>query len=274
MKHFHCHAYVLFRRWLTAFLLLLATGLAAQEPDTVPPPPEEMPPAVDIAPAGEGEKEDLETDYTGFWVRELWADEAVLPPRRLSDSARAALADDKDFWYADGNIHAKKKKEAGQSYTPVGERSWFQTLVWLIIIGGFGVFLVIWLSGNNIRLFRRRPPPVALSGDEAMPEDIFAIRYEDEIRKALAREDYRLAVRLHFLKILRLLADRQLIRYQHDKTNLEFLLQVRSRSWYDAFFRATRHFEFAWYGQFAVDAGAYQAIADTMNDLERKIIST
>lgn len=267
MIRFHRHVYAL----LTGFLLLAGTA-AAQEPDTLlPPPPEEQPPSVEIAPAEEGVKEEEETDYTGFWVRELWADQAVLPPRRVSDSTRAALAADKDFWYADGDIHAKKKKDPGGSYTPVEERSWFQTLVWLIIIGGFGVFLVIWLSGNNVRLFRRRPPPVANTEAEGLPEDIFAIRYEAEIKKALAQGDFRLAVRLHFLKILRLLADRQLINYQHDKTNLHFLLQVRSRAWYDDFFRATRHFEFAWYGQFAVDAEAYRAIADTMDELERKI---
>src|SRR5690606_4231613 len=96
--------------------------------------------------------------------------------------------------------------------------------------------------------------------DEEMPEDIFAINYQREIDKATAQRNYRLAVRLMFLRLLKSMSERNIIRYQQDKTNLDYLMQLHNTTYYKDFFRITRNYEYSWYGKFDVSEEAYRLI--------------
>ena len=84
--------------------------------------------------------------------------------------------------------------------------------------------------------------------EELATEDIFAINYQKEIDKAAQQGNYRLAVRLLFLRILKNLSQKNIIRYTQDKTNLDYLVQLHATRYYSDFFRITRNYEYSWYG--------------------------
>lgn len=234
------------------------------------PPPEVVEDQPIAAPAEEEGVTVVASDprFTPRW--DWYTGDSAAPLRTLSADARRRIMDDDDFWYANRAFTKEKKKIS--TYVPLSERSWFQTLLWIVIIGGFGAFLVIYLSGNNVSLFRRRAARLATdTGGEEIPQDIFAIRYQQEIDKAIRSRNYRLAVRLLFLRLLRNMADKNVIRYQHDKTNLEYLLQLRPTHYYHDFFRITRHYEYSWYGQFEVSEEAFRVIHDEINRFDNQI---
>jgi hypothetical protein len=172
---------------------------------------------------------------------------------------------DDDFWYA--NATFKKKTEEKKKFQ---DTSLYQTLLWLVVVGGFIAFLIIYLSNSNISLFRKSKSMVHLEGDVAT-DDIFAINYNSEIEKAVAAGNYRLAVRLLFLRLLRGLSDRNIIQYTHDRTNLDYLLQVHHAPWYQQFFRITRNYEYVWYGQFDIDQSKFDSINKDFESLERQL---
>ncbi len=169
----------------------------------------------------------------------------------------------KDFWYAD-KVFIKKQEEKQQKLqNPFFRRPWVKTFLWIIITGGFVAALIWYLGENNVGIFRKKNLLTGAEHDnEAMPEDIFSIPFSREIEKAEAAGNFRLALRLYFLQLLRVLADQNIIRYQADKTNMEYLLQIQATRYYQQFFRLTRHFEFSWYGLFPVPETAYQAIRE------------
>lgn len=209
---------------------------------------------------------DEKTDTDSFTVRE----------RRLPDGYPEKLKKDKDFWYADKSFNKVKetKKEnddEAEEYVPLGKRSWVQTLLWVLMIVGFATAIAFYLADSNIGLFRRKNKPAGPDElhDEEMPEDIFAINYQKEIDKAVGQQNYRLAVRLHFLRLLRLLSEKNIIQYKQDKTNLDYLMDLHPTKHYQSFFRLTRHFEYAWYGQFEVGKDAYEVIANEFNQFGR-----
>lgn len=172
---------------------------------------------------------------------------------------------DDDFWYA--NATFKKKAQEKKKFQ---NTSLYQTLLWLVVVGGFIAFLIIYLSNSNISLFRKSKSMVHLEGDVAT-DDIFAINYNSEIEKAVAAGNYRLAVRLLFLRLLRGLSDRNIIQYTHDRTNLDYLLQVHHAPWYQQFFRITRNYEYVWYGQFDIDQSKFDSINKDFESLERQL---
>ncbi|HEX4875979.1 MAG TPA: hypothetical protein VFV31_04860, partial [Chitinophagaceae bacterium] len=169
--------------------------------------------------------------------------------RKVPDSVVRQMQKDDDFWYAN-TIFEKKKPKPESSYLPIGQRTWFKTLIWLIIVGGFVTVLILFLASSDVGLFRKRPQSLSKQEDEdEMPEDIFAINYQKEIDKATAKGDYRLAVRLMFLRLLKIMAEKNVIQYKQDKTNLDYLSQLFTTSYHKDFFRITRHYEFSWYGK-------------------------
>jgi hypothetical protein len=183
--------------------------------------------------------------------------------RKLPDSLVKTMQADDDFWYANASIKKDKpKKEDDRSYTPLGQRSWFQTLMWVIIIGGFAGFIIWFLAGNNAGLFRRRQKLINSNEDEeTITQDIFAINYQKEIDKASQQGNYRLAVRLMFLRLLKELSEKNIIQYKQGLTNAEYLAQLNRTTYYPTFFRLTRNYEYSWYGLFDVSAEAYSVIS-------------
>lgn len=210
---------------------------------------------------------------------ERFRDKAATDSFRVSERTLPAgyadkLKKDKNFWYADADLQKEeiKEKNDDKQYVPLGRRTWVQTLLWILIIGGFAGAIMWYLAESNVGLFRKKksPGPGSQFPDE-MPEDIFSINYQQEIDKATAQGNYRVAVRLMYLRLLKELSDRHIIKYKQDKTNLDYLVQLHSTPYYRPFFRLTRHFEYSWYGHFEVEEGAYRVIAGEFNNLEHEI---
>lgn len=208
------------------------------------------------------------------------------------------MKEDGDFWYADADIKRKKSKEQiayerehgqkGQkekdeqalkeeqqqnsSYIPLGQRSWFQTFLWVIILGVFVIGLFIYLRGSNVGLFRKKNKRLGSTGDEEISEDIFAINYQKEIDKAAAQGNYRLAIRLLFLKLLKNMSEKSIILYKQDKTNLDYLGELHPTNYYTNFFRITRNYEYSWYGHFIVSEDAYKIIQRDFDQFDKELI--
>ena len=214
-----------------------------------------------------------EEERTGFL--EKWeTDSFKVRERKLSPGFSDSLKKDGDFWYADAELKKKeeKKKKANDKYVPIGERSWFQALLWLIIVGGFAGAIMWYLAESNVGFFRKKDTKTTSDpGTDEIPEDIFAINYQREIDKAAGKGNYRLAVRLMYLRLLKQLSDRNIIQYKQDRTNFDYLMQLSPTKYYDSFFRLTRHYEYAWYGHFDVEEAKYRIIASEFGRFEKEL---
>ena len=206
------------------------------------------------------------------YFRELTGDDSPLViQRHLPADQLKKIKGEKAFWYADETL-IKEDIKKSKEYTPLGERSWFKTLLWLVIIGGFAAGLMWWLAGSRVGLFRKKNEVLTTEDESAsMPEDIFAINYQKEIEKAAANGNYRLAVRLMYLRLLKNLSDRNIIHYKQEKTNFDYLLQLQPTPYYKQFFRVTRHYEYSWYGHFDVAEDTYSVIRGDFEQLDREI---
>lgn len=180
---------------------------------------------------------------------------------------------DDDYWYVNMTPEREKKKtEAVKRQSSFFDKPWFKTLFWLVLIGGFIALLIWFLATSNIRLFQRRIKTTAEGNlQEEQGENIFEINFEKEIQKAINVSDYRLAVRLLYLRTLRDLALCNLINYTHEKTNSDYLFQLADSSRYAHFFRLTRHFDYTWYGHFPLSQEGFSVIQNEFNSFKRQL---
>lgn len=181
--------------------------------------------------------------------------------RSLPDSSMKKMRRDDEFWYANYAFEKEKQKERNlNGKTPVTERTWFQTLMWLIIIGGFAYALILYLSDSSIGVFRKKVKRINEDQLVEETENIFEINYRDRIDKAIKAANYRLATRLLFLQMLKTMTVKNMIHYKPDHTNFDYLMQLRNTIYYPDFFRITRNYEYAWYGNFQINEEAWQII--------------
>lgn len=181
--------------------------------------------------------------------------------RNIPDSIKKKIKKEDAFWYADMTTKKpEKENHEKQSSAPVYKRSWLQTLIWIVIIVAFIAFLVIYLSGSSVGIFRKKNISISHEDAEEMPEDIFAINYQKEIDIAATKGNYRLAIRLMFLRLLKNMSERNIINYKQDKTNFDYLSELQTTPYYQPFFRITRNYEYSWYGQFDISENAYHSI--------------
>jgi hypothetical protein len=133
---------------------------------------------------------------------------------------------------------------------------------YLFIALGLGalVFIVLRLVGVDVlNVFKRKPSGTDVPYEESL-ENIHEINFDTSIEQAIAQHNYRLAVRLLYLKSLKQLNDLGLIHWQIDKTNSAYINELQNAEQREAFTVLTRQFEYVWYGEFAVNGQAFQNI--------------
>ncbi|QJD78347.1 DUF4129 domain-containing protein [Spirosoma rhododendri] len=92
---------------------------------------------------------------------------------------------------------------------------------------------------------------------ESSPEDIQGIDFGTAISQAIDGKQYRLAVRLLYLQTLKRLTDAQLIRYQREKTNRQYVYELAGTPHQRGFERLTQQFDYVWYGNAAIDSDQF-----------------
>lgn len=181
------------------------------------------------------------------------------------------LKSDEDYWYAN-LTPPRKKNEPSQKRESVFDKGWFNTLFWIIVIGGFLALLIWFLATSNVRLFQKRLKTIDGGNlTEAETENIFEIKFEKEIQKAIDASNFRLAVRLMYLRTLKDLSLRNLINYTHEKTNSDYLFQLAGSPYYKNFFRLTRSFDYTWYGHFSLSQESFSVIQNDFNSFKQQL---
>jgi len=125
-----------------------------------------------------------------------------------------------------------------------------KTTIWtILLVFGLSIiaFFVLKVTGmNKDGLFGRSSNGLAYSTSS---EDIHQINFDQEITEAIATGNYRLAIRLLYLQALKKLSDRRYIEWQVNKTNTDYLNEVKERPFHPVFQLLTSNFEYTWYGE-------------------------
>ena len=244
--------------------------------------------SVDIADEGMLDEEWTEDSVDEGMLDEEWTDIAGSSPEDLWDSTELFLRSP-----AEGALDEYREDDRF-NYGPDGgpeEQGLFEKFVeWLSEffdrIFGIGetvesvsgvipyiffiaaLCLVIWTvvrSNGGFRMFRRKAQREGIVFDEEI-RDIHALDFPNLLQEALDRKDYRSAVRIHYLQLLQSLSSRGRIDWRPEKTNGEYLAELRSGTLYDPMRRLTLLFDYVWYGEFPIDGGEYQVVR---GDFER-----
>lgn len=133
----------------------------------------------------------------------------------------------------------------------------------LIIIGiAIAFFLIRQLLGMKARPRNRkitRQGNIEIDLDQ-IEENLEEVRLENYIQEAIQAGNFALATRLYYLDILKSLSKVNHIKWKKDKTNRDYLNEMRPSLLFDKFQYITLVFENVWYGNRSIEEPSFREI--------------
>lgn len=147
-----------------------------------------------------------------------------------------------------------------------------RVVIILAIIAGAALlaFLIAYLLGYIQLKPKKEKEQIRVSVEE-VEDRLLEADLRSLIQEALARENYNSAIRLYYLLCLKELSLAKLIRWKKQKTNRNYLGELRSGPYYAPFQELTRIFDRVWYGAMPLNRDTYQELVPQFEDFLTRI---
>jgi len=202
-------------------------------------------------------------------------DDFKVDVRVFSEEDLNKYKNDPDFIY-DGEIKdaedwiTKIKNWINQQLAILRSSEAYSTILDFVYYG-LMILAILLIIRGLIKADRRGVIFGKLATDEIIitetKEDISKLNFDDLITAAIENKNYKLAVRYLFLKSLQLLSEKELIQLSDDKTNHQYLSEVKNDRLSSVFYKTTSIFEWIWYGDFPVDENLMNSSRNEFNEL-------
>ena len=140
-----------------------------------------------------------------------------------------------------------------------------------ILVLIFVVYMIVRaiLNKEGIWIFGRGRKKIT-AGDLA-GEDIHTLDFNQLVSDTKITGDYRLTLRYYYLWLLKKLSNRSVIDWHRDKTNADYLYEIKDTQLRKEFEYLSYVYDYSWYGEFPIDADAFakaeKAFLKTLNAL-------
>ena len=199
-------------------------------------------------------------------------DDSKLEVKDISENDLDSYKADEDFNYTINETEENFISRAFDNFI-----NWIANLIREIVEAIFGVgkaeglifflfyilpyFILTLLIFLLVRFFLKVNSRTLITGKKEAPsfqftEDEQIIKNEDInalINDAIAKNNYRLAIRYYYLLSLKYLTEKHVITWQQEKTNEDYITEIESETLKNNFKNITRIYDYVWYGEFNVD---------------------
>lgn len=153
---------------------------------------------------------------------------------------------------------------------PNVDGSFWSSLLIIALIVGLAFLLYFLLVKNGAGTPKDRP--IQMSDDDMWnPTVVTKSELELKLEEAIANEDYRSCVRIYFTFILKELIVKKWIRWEKEKTNHHYLLEMLSKPESKGFNKCVNIFEIVWYGDYSIQRAQYVELEPILKEYYKKL---
>jgi len=150
--------------------------------------------------------------------------------------------------------------------------SGLNSLGWVLIsifLGALIVLIIYFIVKGNTG-GNKKVKKVNIYEDVA-PSEIPLTELQKLLKEALEKQDYRAAVRIYYLFILKGLSQKEWIFWEKEKTNMHYLREMNGKSDFEAFNKSISYFEIIWYGKREINEAQFKSIQPNFTNLLDKL---
>lgn len=126
-------------------------------------------------------------------------------------------------------------------------------LIGLLVFG----FIILILNTNVQSLLFKSKNHIKIDYNIS-EEDLANMDLDALINLEISKKSYKLAVRYLFLKTLKIMTEKGIIEWKFNKTNKDFLVEVKNKKYFETFKDITKTFEYVWYGNFTMSTSEFE----------------
>ena len=176
----------------------------------------------------------------------------------------------RDSLRRDSLIKAGKLKPRRTGRNSINNEAFFNSafgIIFLIIAIGLFGYIVFKLFLSNSYFFSRSRKNISV--DIAVATEGSSNDPDALLRNAIKTGNYRLAIRYLYLQTLARLSERKLIEINSNKTNYEYVNDVRKHKFANEFASLTLKYEYVWYGEYPVDERLFEQIKGSFTQFNK-----
>ncbi len=172
------------------------------------------------------------------------------------------------FWEAVRNFF-DDLFSVGNKTTSAGGFNIFMRILAFVVIG-FVIYMIVRviIQKEGMWIFGRSRKSITV---QDIQEDIHQMDFRQLTEDTKKAGDYKLAVRYYYLWLLKKLSTREIIDWHWDKTNSDYLYEIKNDMLKKDFEYLSYVYDYSWYGDFPLDemafAKAEKAFLKTLNTL-------
>lgn len=136
--------------------------------------------------------------------------------------------------------------------------------------------LIVYIIARRTQLYRMfyKDKEIQQLGFQEIEHLSSEFDFDQEISKEFSRKNYRNAIRLLHLKILKILASKGIIHPGKDKTNRDYLKEIPNDSLRTGFMNLTGIYNKIWYGHYPLNEQDYNRFAGDFNHFTQSVYAT
>ena len=208
------------------------------------------------------------------------------PVRHFDKTELEQLGSNDDFFYLDQDRDAEKSRNALEQFglflkdilesvfgTRVAQFIFINldliliTILFILVV--FIIFKMNNLTLNKLFYRKQKLKAIRFSGGE---DDIDEMDLAALIEEAMKKQDYRLAIRYHYLETLKLLAGLNMIKWNPDKTNHQYINELAGKPEAGIFRQLARVFDYVWYGDFKVSQSGFELVSADFKNFKKQLL--
>ncbi|MBK7035697.1 MAG: hypothetical protein KBF42_09285 [Chitinophagales bacterium] len=163
----------------------------------------------------------------------------------------------------------KEVKERDFSFNlPISQQ--LAQVIGFILIAALLVFILLKLFGKGL-FGNKKVDVVQKTTLHELDERPMETDLERFLREALENRDFRLAIRIYYLMLLKILHDKNFIEWKKNKTNMDYLAEVSKHPSYPRLSNNTIMYEFIWYGEKTLGESQFNLIRTSYIDLLKEL---
>ncbi len=169
----------------------------------------------------------------------------------------------------------ERKQEKKSDFSGIDFSGWaaiLKILLWVLLIGILVTVLVYLLNNDLFGPNNRKLSNTTTIDLDNIEQYLQESDLEKYLRQALAQKEYKQAIRLYYLMLIKALSAKQHIEWRKEKTNRQYLYELSPQPTLQTSFReSTRIFERVWYGENAFEKTDFEQVEAVFKDFLAKI---
>lgn len=181
-----------------------------------------------------------------------------------------------DFEYEKKEKEAIKKLKEDDEIPDMGNifaflPTLFKILLGLLLLYAAYMIVTVWLGKKGNWLFQKKNEKLLTYQEDI---DITSeTDFQEKIKEALNQNNFRLAIRYHYLFLLQLMSQNGNITYHKEKTNADYRYEIKNQALAEAFDYTSYIYDYIWYGGFEMNPSQYQMARLAFDDTIKKVRS-